>query len=52
MALKVLSVSVSLSGRTIGNSYSFLINITEEGEFGNKELLFSNVYRSLDCFCN
>ena len=50
MTLKVLSVS--LSGRTIGNSYSIFINITEEGEFGNKELLFLNAYRSLDCFCN
>ena len=35
MALKVLSVSMSLSTRTTGNS--FLINIAEEGEFGNKK---------------
>ena len=34
MALKVLSVSMSLSTKT-GNSFS--INITEEGEFGNKK---------------
>ena len=34
MVLKVLSMSMSLSTRTTGNS--FLINITEEGEFGNK----------------
>ena len=49
MSLKVLSVSMSLSTRTTGNS--FLINITEEGEFGNKKELFSNVFRSLDFFC-
>ena len=34
IALKVMSVSMSLS-TTTGNS--FLINVTEEGEFGNKK---------------
>ena len=38
MALKVLSVSMSLSTRTTGNS--FLIKIAEEGEFRNKNNSF------------
>ena len=48
MVLKVLSVSMSLSTGAIGNY--FLINITEEEEFGNKKYLFSNVFRSLEFF--
>ena len=47
MALKLLSVSMSLSGRTTGNS--LLINI-EKLEFRNKKELFSNVSRSLNFF--
>ena len=48
MALKLLSVSMSLSARTCGSS--LLINITEKLEFRNKKELFSNVSRSLNFF--
>ena len=41
MALKVLSVSMSLSTRTTSNT--FLINITKEEEFGNNSFqMFSD----------